>query len=73
MRPLASAPPAAPLPRRSEAEPFRNSRLHGLATVVLWSVSVFLLQTPDGDPAATAHVARRRTLPFIEGGRGQAA
>src|SRR2546425_6530361 len=56
MRPLASAPLAAPLPRRSEAEPFRNSRSHGRATVVLWSVSAFLLQTPGGDPVASADV-----------------
>src|SRR5688572_7104983 len=59
MRPLASAPLAAPLPRRSEAEPFRNSRSHGHATVVLWSVSAFLLQTPGGDPAARGPVALR--------------
>src|SRR2546427_762715 len=57
MRPLASAPLAAPLPRRSEAEPFRNSRSHGRATVVLWSVSAFLLQTPGGAPAARGPVA----------------
>src|SRR5206468_10296760 len=59
MRPLASAPLAAPLPRRSEAEPFRNSRSHGRATVVLWSVSAFLLRMPGGVPAAPANVRSR--------------
>ena len=50
--PLAPAPPAAPLPRRSELEAFRYSRRHGLATMVRWSVSAFLLRTPGGDPPA---------------------
>ena len=53
--PLALAPPAPPLPRRSELEAFRYSRRHGLATMVRWSVSAFLLRTPGGDP----HRSRR--------------
>src|SRR5213596_3631003 len=63
MQPLASAPLAAPLPRRSEAEPFRNSRSHGRATVVLWSVSAFLLQTPGGNPAAPANIRSGHATP----------
>jgi len=62
-RPLASAPLAAPLPRRSEAEPFRNSRGHGLATVVLWSVPAFLLQTPGEAPPLRRTFALPRVPP----------
>jgi hypothetical protein len=51
MQPLASAPPAAPLPRQSGAEAFWNSLGHGFA-VVPWSVPAFLLRLPGGDPAA---------------------
>src|SRR5687767_12490703 len=48
--PPASAPPAAPLPRRSEAEAFWNSISRGLTTAVLQSVPAFLLRTPGGAP-----------------------
>ena len=48
---FASAPPATPYPRRSEAEAFRNSRRRGLTTTVRWSVPAFLLQTPGGAPS----------------------
>ena len=50
--PLVPAPPAAPLPRRSELETFRYSHRHGLATMVRWSVPAFLLRTPGGAPTA---------------------
>jgi hypothetical protein len=70
MQPLASAPPAAPPPRRSEAEAFWNSFSCDRSIAVLQSVPAFLLQTPGGDPAAPAQVARCRTLPFIECGNG---
>ena len=63
MRPLAPAPPAAPLPRRSEVETFWNSFSCDHSIAVLQSVPAFLLQTPGGDPAAPAQVARCRILP----------
>jgi hypothetical protein len=63
MRPLAPAPPAAPLPRRSEAETFWNSFSCDHSIAVLQSVPAFLLQTPGGGPAAPAQVAQCRTLP----------
>src|SRR5439155_25906969 len=56
MRPLASAPLAAPLPRHSGVEPFWNSLGHDLAIVVPRSVPAFLLRMPGGDPAAPANV-----------------
>lgn len=36
----------------SEAEAFRYSRRHGLATMKRWSVPAFPLRTPGGDPTA---------------------
>jgi hypothetical protein len=62
MHPFASAPPAAPLPRRSEAETFWNSFSCDHSIAVLQSVPAFLLQTPGGRPAAPAQVARCRML-----------
>ena len=56
MRPFASAPLAAPLPRQSGVEAFWNSLGHDLAIVVPWSVPAFLLRMPGGDPAAPADV-----------------
>ena len=50
MRPLAPAPLAAPLPRRSEAEAFWNSFVRDLTITVPQSVPAFLLQTPGGAP-----------------------
>jgi hypothetical protein len=64
MQLLAWAPHAAPLPRRSEVETFWNSFSRDRSIAVLQSVPAFLLQTPGGDPAAPAQVARRRTLPY---------
>ena len=63
MHPLASAPPAAPLPRRSEAETFWNSFSCDYSIAVLQSVPAFFLQTPGGGPAAPAQVAQCRMLP----------
>jgi hypothetical protein len=63
VRPLAPAPPAAPLPRRSEVEAFWNSFSCDHSIAVLQSVPAFLLQTPGGDPSAPAQVARSRMLP----------
>ncbi len=63
MQLLAWAPPAAPLPRRSEVEAFWNSFSCDHSIAVLQSVPAFLLQTPGGDPAAPAQVAQCRTLP----------
>lgn len=48
MRPLASAPLAAPRPRRSEAEAFWNSLGRDLSITGPQSVPAFLLQTPGG-------------------------
>ena len=73
MRPLASAPPAAPIPRRPEAEAFWNSFSCDHSIAVLQSVPAFLLQTPGGAPAALAQVARSRTLPCRVGEPGLAA
>jgi hypothetical protein len=64
MQLLAWAPPAAPLPRRSEVEAFWNSFSCGHSIAVLQSVPAFLLQTPGGAPAAPAQVARCRMLPY---------
>jgi hypothetical protein len=50
MHPLALAPPAAPLPRRSEVEAFWNSFSCDRSIAVLQSVPAFLLQTPGGGP-----------------------
>ena len=63
MRPRAPAPPAALLPRGSDAEAFWNSFSCDRSIAVLQSVPAFLLQTPGGVPAAPAQVARRRILP----------
>jgi hypothetical protein len=63
MQLLAWTPHAAPLPRRSEVETFWNSFSRDRSIAVLQSVPAFLLQTPGGDPATPAQVARRRTLP----------
>ena len=50
MHPLASAPPAAPRPRRSEVETFWNSFSCDHSIAALQSVPAFLLQTPGGAP-----------------------
>ena len=50
MQLLAWAPPAAPLPRRSEVETFWNSFSCDRSIAVLQSVPAFLLQTPAGTP-----------------------
>jgi hypothetical protein len=63
MHPLPLAPPAAPPPRRSEAETFWNFFSCDHSIAVLQSVPAFLLQTPGGDPAAPAQVAQCRMLP----------
>jgi hypothetical protein len=63
MQLLAWAPHAAPLPRRSEAETFWNSFGRDLTITVPQSVPAFLHQTPGGDPAAPAQVARCCMLP----------
>lgn len=64
MQPLASAPLAAPLPRRSEVEAFWNSFGRDLPITGPQSVQAFLLQTPGGDPAAPVQVARSCTAPL---------
>ncbi len=46
----ASAPPGVTLPGLAKRKAFRNSRGHGLATVVPRSVSVFLLGKTSVDP-----------------------
>jgi hypothetical protein len=69
-RPLASTPPAAPLPRRSEAEAFWNSFSCDRSIAMLQSVPAFLLQTPGGGPAAPAQVAQCRMLPLRMWKRG---
>jgi len=63
MQLLAWAPHAAPLPRRSKVEAFWNSFNCDRSIAVLQSVPAFLLQTPGGDPAAPAQVARCHMLP----------
>ena len=53
---FASAPPATPHPRRSEAEAFQNSRRHGLTTTVLWSVPAFLPASASVGPRSFGKV-----------------
>jgi hypothetical protein len=59
----ASPLPGATLPGLAERKTFRNSRGHGLATVVPWSVSAFLLgKTSVGPPL----LQRGQRLPHAE-------
>jgi len=53
----ASALPGATLPGLPERKAFRNFLSHGLATVVPWSVSAFLLDKLSADPRSFREVS----------------